>query len=217
MSGTLKTTYNHTNMSIQYDFYKNPSPKGNNKHTRYHARVVPFGTTDTKKLAQKIHERCTATTGDVAAVLTSLTDVIVEELSNGYRVFIEGLGYLQVVPQCPPVQSTKEIRAESIQFKTVAFRPEIALKDRLRTVQFERTPHKNHSSNATPEQIDNLLTAYFSEHTHLTRTDFQKLCWFTTSTANRRLKILVDSGKLVNIGAKRAPLYVAGAGSYGKE
>lgn len=197
-------------MSIQYDFYKNPSIKGSKKRPNYHARIVPYGTTDTKQLAQKIHDRCTATPADVAAVLSSLTDVVVEELSNGNRVFIEGLGYLQIAPQCPSIQSTKEIRAESIQFKTVSFRPEITLKKRLRNIKFERTPYKNHSCNASWEQITEILHFYFSEHEHMTRTDFQHICWFTTSTANRRLKELVECGTLINIGAKRAPLYIAG-------
>ncbi|MCD7850488.1 MAG: HU family DNA-binding protein [Parabacteroides sp.] len=204
-------------MSVQYDFYKNPSPKDSKKRPRYHARVVPYGTTDTKRLAEKIHARCTATPADVAAVLSSLTDVIVEELSDGNRVYIEGLGYLQIVPQCPSIQSTKEIRAESIHFKTVSFRPEIALKGRLRTVQFERALRKNHSSNVSPEQTTALLRTYFAEHDHMTRTDFQRICWFTTSTANRRLKDLVECGKLSNIGAKRAPLYIAGENLQGSQ
>lgn len=197
-------------MTAQYDFYKNPSPKDSKKRTRYHARVVPYGTTDTKDLAQQIHSRCTVTPADVKAVLSSLSDVIIEELKGGNRVHIDGLGFLQITLQCPSVQSPKEIRAESIHFKSVAFRPEAELKKRLRTTDFERVPDKNHSSELTEARIDLLLSSYFSTHPHMTRSDFQSLCGYTRSTANRRLKELREAGKLKNIGAKRASLYVAG-------
>ena len=39
---------------------------------RYHARVVPYGTVDTHKLAQRIHSRCTVTPADVKAVQTMM-------------------------------------------------------------------------------------------------------------------------------------------------
>ena len=70
------------NMAVQYDFYKNPSPKDSKKRVRYHARVVPYGTVDTNKLAQRIHSRCTVTPADVKAVLSSLSDVVIEELKD---------------------------------------------------------------------------------------------------------------------------------------
>lgn len=197
-------------MTAHYDFYKNPSPKDSKRRTRYHARIVPYGTTDTKELAQQIHSRCTVTPADVKAVLSSLSDVIIEELRDGNRVHIEGLGFLQITLQCPPTQSPKEIRAESIHFKSVAFRPEAELKKRLQTTTFERVPNKKHSSEITNDRIDQLLSSYFSTHTHMTRSDFQNLCGYTRSTANRRLKELRETGKLKNIGAKRASLYAAG-------
>lgn len=203
-------------MSAHYDFYKNPSPKDSKKRPRYHARVVPHGTVSTEALADKIHSRCTVTTADVKAVLTSLSDVVIEELREGRRVYIEGLGYLIITLECPEIQSTKEIRAESIHFKSVAFRPEAALKKQLRFIEFERVPVKNHSSELTPVRIDDLLTTYFAQHPRLTRLDFQCLCGYTTATANRRLKELRESGKLINIGARRSPLYEAGEGWYGK-
>lgn len=61
-------------MAVQYDFYKNHSPKDSKKRVRYHARVVPYGTVDTNKLAQRIHSRCTVTPADVKAVLSSLSE-----------------------------------------------------------------------------------------------------------------------------------------------
>ncbi len=198
-------------MTVQYDFYKNPSPKDSKKRVRYHARVVPYGTVDTKELAQRIHSRCTVTPADVKAVLSSLSDVVIEELKDGNRIHIEGLGYLQITLECPPVQSPKEIRAESIRFKSVAFRPEAELKKRLRVSRFERVPRKNHSSGLMAgERLDALLAGYFAKHGHITRIGFQTLCGFTRTTANRRLKELREAGKIDCLGAARASIYVAG-------
>lgn len=115
-------------MAAKYDFYKTPVSKDSTKRPRFHARIVSSGTIDTDDLAKRIHGRCTVTPADVAAVLISLSEVTAEYLREGKRVHIDGLGYLQVTLQCPAVQSTHEIRAESIRFKSVAFRPEVELK-----------------------------------------------------------------------------------------
>ena len=144
-------------MAVQYDFYKNPSPKENEGQTCYHARVVPYGTTDTVALAERIHSRCTVTPADVKAVLTSLSDVVIDELKAGNRVHIDGLGYLQITLECPTVQSPKEVRAESIRFKSIAFRPEAELKKRLCTTKFERISAKRHSVELADGQIDELF------------------------------------------------------------
>ena len=197
-------------MAVQYDFYKNPSPKDSKKRVRYHARVVPYGTVDTNKLAQRIHSRCTVTPADVKAVLSSLSDVVIEELKDGNRIHIEGLGYLQITLECPPIQSTKEIRAELIRFKSVAFRSEAELRKRLRVARFERAP-KNHSSGLVAgERLDALLAGYFATHDHITRIGFQTLYGFTRTTANRRLKELRETGKIDYLGAARASIYIVG-------
>ena len=185
-------------MAVQYDFYKNPSPKENEGQTCYHARVVPYGTTDTVALAERIHSRCTVTPADVKAVLTSLSDVVIDELKAGNRVHIDGLGYLQITLECPTVQSPKEVRAESIRFKSIAFRPEAELKKRLCTTKFER--------------ISAMLASFFATHTYMSRSDFQSLCGYTRPTANRRLKELRESGKLQIVGTRRSSLYVKGEG-----
>lgn len=103
-------------MTAIYDFYKNPKQKDSTEKTRYHARVVTNQTISTDELARKIHTRCTVTTADVKAVLTSLSDVIVEELKNGNRVYIDGLGYLQITLTCPEIETTDKTRAQSIHF-----------------------------------------------------------------------------------------------------
>ena len=66
-------------------------------------------------------------------------------------------------------------------------------------------------------EIDVLLNDYFYEHPHLTRVQFQRLCGFTTSTAQRHLRRLVEEGRIRNIHTSQHPLYEAVKGFYGKE
>ena len=181
-------------MAAKYDFYKTPVSKDSMKRPRFHARIVSSGTIDTDDLAKRIHGRCTVTPADVAAVLISLSEVTAE--------------YLQVTLQCPAVQSTHEIRAESIRFKSVAFRPEVELKDSLKTMTLERAKYKSHSRQLEPERIDQLLASYFAEHEYMTRVAFQRLCGLTSSTASRRLHQFVEAGKLRDIGTRHQSLYV---------
>lgn len=195
-------------MAAKYDFYKTPVSKDSMKRPRFHARIVSSDTIDTDDLAKRIHGRCTVTPADVAAVLISLSEVTAEYLREGKRVHIDGLGYLQVTLQCPAVQSTHEIRAESIRFKSVAFRPEVELKDSLKTMTLERAKYKSHSRQLGPERIDQLLASYFAEHEYMTRVAFQRLCGLTSSTASRRLHQFVEAGKLRDIGTRHQSLYV---------
>ena len=108
----------------------------------------------------------------------------------------------------PAVQSTHEIRAESIRFKSVAFRPEVELKDSLKTMTLERAKYKSHSRQLEPDRIDQLLASYFAEHEYMTRVAFQRLCGLTSSTASRRLHQFVEAGKLRDIGTRHQSLYV---------
>lgn len=197
-------------MTALYDFYKNPASKGSNKRTRYHARVIPNGTVTTDDLARDIHSRCSLSPADVKAALVALSEVVSEKLEEGRRVHIEGLGFVQVTLECPDIQSTQEIRAESIHFKSVAFRPEAALKRRLKYMPVERVQRKQHSVEQSDEEIEQLLADYFRTHDTLTRAQFQRLCGFTSTTANRRLKALREAGKIVNIAHPRHPLYRQG-------
>ena len=203
-------------MSAIYDFYKNPNNKSVDKKTSYHARIVTNRTVSSEELATKIHARCSMTTADVKGVLSSLSDVIIQELKDGNRVYIEGLGYLQLTLSCPSIQKENEINAQSIQIKSVAFRPENKLKEQLKDIHLKRAEVKSHSKEYSVEETDKIISAYFQNNETLTRNTFEKLFGYTRTTANRRLKELVDSQKLHNIGLKRFPIYQPTKGNYGK-
>lgn len=197
-------------MSVIYDFYENPKLPGSKKRTRYHARVITKGTLSSEQLAEEIHERCSLSTADVAAALLALSQITAEKLKEGYNVHIDGIGHLQLTLQCPPIQSPKEIRAESVHFKSIAFRPSTFLKRQLQTVRFVRQEEKSHSKVRTDEEIDQRVAQYFQKQKTLTRTQFQSLCGLTYTTAVRHLKRLREEGKIVNIASPRHPLYQKG-------
>lgn len=199
-------------MPVNYDFYKNPKLADKDERTHLHARVVPKGTVSSDELAEEIHDRSTLSTADITATLVALADITAEKLRDGQRVYIKGIGYLQMTLQCPPVESESEIRAESVRFKSVAFRPDAQLKERLSTTHFVRQADKSHSKNYSTEEIDRLVARHFQQNETLTRNQFEALCGLTYSTAVRHLKRLREEGKIINIASQKHPLYRKGTG-----
>lgn len=199
-------------MPVNYDFYKNPKLADKDEKTHLHARVVPKGTVSSDELAEEIHDRSTLSIADITDTLVALADITAEKLRDGQRVYIKGIGYLQMTLQCPPVESESEIRAESVRFKSVAFRPDAQLKERLSTTHFVRQADKSHSKNYSTEEIDRLVARHFQQNETLTRNQFEALCGLTYSTAVRHLKRLREEGKIINIASQKHPLYRKGTG-----
>jgi predicted histone-like DNA-binding protein len=201
-------------MSLRYDFYENPAPKDSDKRPKLHARVVTDGTMNIDELARHIHGICTLTTADIKASLIALVEVMANELASGQRIHLDGLGYFNLTLAAPPVDSPKEIRAESIQVRSVVFRPEKSFKKRFKGIPLKRSKEKKHSNRYSAIEIDGLLTGYFLNNTHITCRTFCSLCGFTESTGRRRLHQLVAEGKLRNTGYRSLPLYEPVKGNY---
>ena len=103
---------------------------------------------------------------------------------------------------------------QSIHFKSVAFRPEVRLKEQLKDTHFKRAENKTHSKEHTTEDLEKLLTRYFQSHESINRQQFEQLSGFTRTTASRRLKALVEAGKLKNIGLHHFPVYKPTEGNF---
>jgi predicted histone-like DNA-binding protein len=203
-------------MSLRYDFYENPVSKDSNERPKLHARVVTNGTMNIDQLAQFIHEVCTLSTADVKASLTALIEVMADELASGRRIHLDGFGYFNLTLSSPPIDSPKEIRAESIHVRSVAFRAEESFKKRFKSIPLKRTKEKKHSRRYSATEIDDLLANYFRNHAHITRREFCSLCGFTAPTGKRHLHRLVAGGKLRNTGYRNFSLYEPAEGTGGR-
>ena len=201
-------------MAIQYDFYRNPNSGGANKE-RYHARVVSSGQISTEQLAKEINQECSLTPADIKAVLVSLSDKLAKHLSEGHKVYLEGIGHFQVNLRCKEeVRTVNASRSESIEFKSISYRADNELKKHLRNQKIQRSQTKIHSVEMTEEEIDQKLTEYFKTHETLTRSQFEVLCTQVKSTAHRILQKLVKDGKLKNVSTKQHPVYMPDNGHY---
>jgi predicted histone-like DNA-binding protein len=195
-------------MSIEYDFYRNPNSQGSNKK-RYHARVVSSDRISTDELAEEIQKECSLTITDVKAVLIALGDKLAKHLGEGSKVHLDGIGYFQVNLQCKEeVCSTRSVRSDNVEFKSVSYRADNDLKKHLKKQKIQRSQTKIHSVEMTEEEIDRKLMDYFKTHDALTRSQFEVLCTQVKSTAHRILQKLVKDGKLKNISTKQHPVYM---------
>ena len=205
-------------MAIKYDIYASPIPSGSTREPHYHARVVGSDTVDMQELIHRIHRRCTLTKGDLKAAFMELSEEIVNCLCAGDTIHIDEIGYFSLSLSTPSDLSSKNNRHPEIGIKSVNFRPDILLKKKLEDrAEFECATHKSHSAPLDIYEIDALLNDYFYEHPTLTRVQFERLCGFTTSTAQRHLRRLVQEGRIQNIHTSQHPLYEPIKGFYGKE
>ena len=174
-------------MAIQFELYKSPNPKDEEDKELYHARVVNFQHIDTDYLAKEIQQATSLTEGDVKAVLESLSHFMGSRLREGERVHLDGIGYFQVkLNSLEPITSPK-LKANQMKLKAnIGFKADKKLRSSVSVVKVERSKLKLHSVPRSNEEIDRLLTAYFSNNQILTRSDFQGLCKLTLTTAARQ-------------------------------
>ena len=201
---------------IDFDFYPTPNPDKSGKK-RYHARVVAQRNIDTERLVEEIQRKSGLSAGAVEDVLITFADRLASHLGDGNRVYLKKVGYFQVNLKCKKeISNPHGVRPENVAFKSVSFRADNTLKNKLREEKLNRSKEQFHSRKRTDDGIDDLLAKYFETKPAITRRGFQILTGLLRTTAYRRLKDLVDAGKLENIGANRSPVYIPCVGHYGK-
>lgn len=204
-------------MAIQFELYPTPRPKDEEGQELYHARVVNFQHVDTDSLAREIQAATSLTVGDVKSVLSSLSQFMGSRLREGERIHLEGIGYFQVTLNTMGPITSPKARANQIKFKMgISFRADKNLRREMSVIKVERSKNKRHSVSRSSEEIDKLLNGYFSTHQIMTRSDFQRLCKLTLTTAARQIKRLKAEEKLENINTRYQPIYVPMPGYYGR-
>ena len=176
-----------------------------------HAKVITKDVVTTREIREAIRKKCTASPADVAAVITALNDELYENLSNGYAVHLEGIGYFSLSLKCAPDINPKYIKDDDVQVRSIKFTPDKDLIDRFQSVYLERkVDEAHHSAKLDEEEVKQKLAEYFKTHSFLQRRDFERLTGFNSSKSTRVIRELVKEGVLKNAGTKYQPVYVVG-------
>lgn len=195
-------------MAIPFEFYQNPNPDPD-APARYHARVVTKGTLTLKDIVDTVSGRSTLSAADVHAAVTALEEVISENLAQGYRVHLDGLGSFSLSLSAPEVDDPKKVRAPKISAKSVNFGADKTFVAHSQRFGFERSAEKPHSAQVTGEEIRASIVNFLETHPFIRRTDIERNLGLTRSTAQRAIKQLLEDGFLANMsGDAHHPLYV---------
>ena len=197
-------------MAILFDWYENPkSPEQQGEENTLHPRLRLNGKVSTAQLRARIQKHCTLTETD------ALSRAMGEELAEGKQVHLDGIGFFRpnLVSTGPVTEKTKR-KNTKVRLKGIVYRPDQLLMDEVGKVKVQRTRFSFHSSKLTDEEIDALLTEYFTTCDFVQRKSFQLLCGMTQSTASRHLRRLCEEGKLKNVGLPKQPVYKPVDGHY---
>lgn len=126
-------------MAVRYKLTKINDNITGNETVKYSVTTVSYGNVNMDDMAEQIADASTFTYGDVKGMIENLTILISVALKGGNTVTIDGLGTFSVTAQPNhDVIEPSKIRAESIQLKSIGFKPSPKLKDRLSNIEFTR-------------------------------------------------------------------------------
>lgn len=203
--------------TINYDFYENPSQAIANNSSKYHVRILDSKMVGMKDLAERIAKNTTGSEADVMLVMTALRQAIVDELSDGNSVSIDGICRIEPTLGVTKGNCGGNERGNSIQLKTLRSHAVKSLIEDVRA-QLSHCSHKQtrHSNGISEEQTYNWLTNHFETHTEVTRREVEEGLGLTRYMATKYMNKFVIEGKL------RCPLkgcksvYSPMPGSFGK-
>jgi len=118
-------------MSVKYRKVKN-TRKGSTTLGKIYGRAVVNDVIHTKKLAEKIGNRCTVTEPDIIAVINALDTQIAKHLANGERVVLDDFGAFKVGITTKPADTPKKFTANNVVGTHVIFQPAIEIIDKKR-------------------------------------------------------------------------------------
>ena len=147
---------------------------------------------DIAQMAIDINNATTATDTDVKLVWDALRTQIIEVLSQGHRVQLDGLGSLTMELSCR--KGVTDPTGKDIQISGIRFRPDKHLLDRLADVKFQ--VEGKVSQPLAADELTDALHKYFETHEAISTREFARISHYAMSTSYRKIKEYVALGEM---------------------
>lgn len=183
---------------IEVTPYISPCTKQEDPSTKkLHLRITKPVTYTTHDVAQSLSHSSTYTPADVHGLVSALRDYIIDALSQGHSVQLDGLGRFSAIPHfTKDVLPNEKFRNADIETKAVQFKPE---RDFLMTVRHLSKYHAgelHQTKNISLAEVMLFCQEWFTTHEVLITTDLMRELQLKRSRAGRMLRELVRRNKL---------------------
>ena len=166
-------------MAAKYDFKTSPDIQGEKEQPTLYPQIVVSGTKNLKDLAKDIARRSTVHEGTVVGLLCDLESIIANYLADGYNVKLGELGTFSATLTCRKVTDKSEIRAASVHFDNIKFKPTRKFRKEVRSKgKLERAEYgfRTSSTRYSAEERFVRLTNYLKEHSIITCKEYYTRC-----------------------------------------
>ncbi len=197
-------------MKLKYDVYTLANSQGTGEERKY-VRLKQQQAMTAAELRATIQDRCSLTKGDVAAVLSELHDIAVQEFAMGRRFYIPEIGYfsLSMSLEMPEDKPDKKITGKEVRLRGINFRPEASfLKEVGRNVRHViRSEYTSQSRQFDEQKLWARLQAYLQEHRYVTIRIMRMEFGLSRYTAQKWLDLFIAKGLIIKDGTPRSPIY----------
>lgn len=197
-------------MDLKYDIYNISNVAGSGEQRKY-VRLKQQKAMTASELEECIQNRCSLTKGDVAAVLSELHDIAVQEFAMGRRFYIPEFGYfsLAVGLDMPEDKPNKKITGNEVRLRGINFRPEANLmEDVSREVHhIIRSEYTSQSKMYEEEQLWAKLQEYFKTNRYITIRLMHTQFGLSRHMAQKWLNLFIEKGRMIKDGTPHAPIY----------
>ena len=197
-------------MDLKYDIYNISNVAGSGEERKY-VRLKQQKAMTASELEATIQNRCSLTKGDVAAVLTELRDIAVQEFAMGRRFYIPEIGYfsLSIGLDMPEDNPDKKITGKKVRLRGINFRPEASfMKEVGRNVRhIVRSEYTSQSRNYDEEKLWAKLQEYFETSRYITIRLMCNQFGLSRYMAQKWLNHFIEKGLMVKDGTPHSPIY----------
>lgn len=125
-------------MAVRYILVERGNPQDKAAPKKFYAQAVSTGDTTLKVIKKDISERSTVNSADVVAVIDTLVQVLVHELSQGKIVRFGDFGSFQLTISSDGAESEDKFNSSMVRDAKITFRPGSDLRDMIATLKFEK-------------------------------------------------------------------------------
>lgn len=194
-----------------YDLKKKPAltTKEGEKAVLF-VQAITAGTIPSDEFLELVSKRFGFRKGEIEGVLMSVFDTATDWINKGFAVEIGEFGFFTgKVKGERLVEKKTDIRAQSIRFNDVNFRPSATFKKaldgeltRIPTIKFRQ------SSNLSMEELEKRLMNYLDNNPFINRITYSELTGRLQWKATQDLKYFVEKGVIVSRGRGNQKHYV---------